>query len=58
MFNGQHKFGFVQLNWGNATSYSRVYDPDFRETRISVTDGRHDFSDWNWSWYRSLLEGF
>jgi len=39
MFNGQHKFGFVQLNWGNATSYSRVYDPDFRETRISVTDG-------------------
>ncbi len=39
MFNGKHKFGFIELNWGNATSYSRVYDPDFRETRISVTDG-------------------
>ncbi len=39
MFNGKHKFGFIEMNWGNATSFSRVYDPDFRETRISITDG-------------------
>ncbi len=39
MFNGKHKFGFVEVDWGNASSYSRVYDPDFRETKISITDG-------------------
>ena len=36
---GAHKLNIVELNWGNSLSLSRVNDPDFRETRISVTDG-------------------
>jgi outer membrane receptor for ferrienterochelin and colicin len=39
ILNGYHRLGLFEVNWGNALSYSRVYDPDFRETRISVTDG-------------------
>ncbi|MBI1288766.1 MAG: TonB-dependent receptor plug domain-containing protein [Flavobacteriales bacterium] len=37
--SGSHRVGIAELDWGNSFSYSRVYDPDFRETRISVTDG-------------------
>ncbi|MCB9185399.1 MAG: TonB-dependent receptor [Flavobacteriales bacterium] len=37
--NGAHRVGIAELEWGNSFSYSRVYDPDFRETRISITDG-------------------
>ncbi len=29
----------MELSWANAASYSRVYDPDFRETKISTTQG-------------------
>ena len=36
---GSHRVGIAELEWGNSLSYSRVYDPDFRETRISITDG-------------------
>jgi outer membrane receptor protein involved in Fe transport len=36
---GSHRVGIVELEWGNSLSLSRVYDPDFRETRISITDG-------------------
>ncbi|MCB0755980.1 MAG: TonB-dependent receptor, partial [Flavobacteriales bacterium] len=36
---GSHRKGIAEFDWGNSFSYSRVYDPDFRETRISVTDG-------------------
>ncbi|MFT5020876.1 MAG: hypothetical protein ACI9CU_002280, partial [Polaribacter sp.] len=32
---GKYRFGIVELEWGNSLSFSRVYDPDFRETRIS-----------------------
>lgn len=39
ILNGTHRLGLFEINWGNAASFSRVYDPDFRETRISVTDG-------------------
>lgn len=46
---GQHKFGIVKMEWKNALSYSRVYDPDFRESRISVTDGDTNLSTGNGS---------
>ncbi len=36
---GEHRVGTVELSWANAFSVSRVYDPDFRETRISITTG-------------------
>ncbi|MCF8257956.1 MAG: TonB-dependent receptor [Flavobacteriales bacterium] len=39
VLNGAHKLGILELTWANATSFSGVYDPDFRETRISVTGG-------------------
>lgn len=39
ILSGQHRVGFGEIEWGNAFSRSRVYDPDFRETRISITDG-------------------
>lgn len=37
--SGSHRVGIAELDWGNSLSYSRVYDPDFRETRISITGG-------------------
>ncbi len=39
VLNGAHRIGIVDLSWANATSFSGVSDPDFRETRISVTNG-------------------
>lgn len=40
VLNGNHKISDkIDVSWANATSYSRVYDPDFRETKISVTQG-------------------
>ena len=39
ILNGAHRIGTVDLTWANATSFSGVSDPDFRETRISVTGG-------------------
>lgn len=47
MLNGTHNRGDWKINWGNSLSYSRVYDPDFRETRISVTDGDTTLSTGN-----------
>lgn len=37
--SGEHRLNTVEVAWVNSFSYSRVYDPDFRETRISITDG-------------------
>lgn len=37
--SGSHRMNIVELDWGNSLSFSRVYDPDFRETRISITGG-------------------
>ncbi len=58
--SGQHRIGLVELNWSNAFSYSNVYDPDFRETRISVTDGDTTLSTGNGSglfrFWRDLVE--
>ncbi|MGB0524039.1 MAG: TonB-dependent receptor domain-containing protein [Flammeovirgaceae bacterium] len=31
---GKHNFGKLQLEWGNALSFSRVYDPNFRTSSI------------------------
>ncbi len=36
---GKHRVDIAELSWGNSLSLSRVYDPDFRETKISITDG-------------------
>ena len=36
---GKHDLNKVQLQWRGALNWSRVYDPDFRVTSISVTDG-------------------
>lgn len=58
--NGEHKFGNIGFKWANASSYSRVYDPDFRETRISVGDGDTNLNVGNGSgitrFYRDLHE--
>ena len=40
--SGQHRVGKERrtiLEWTNAATYSRVYDPDFRSTTLSVTTG-------------------
>lgn len=39
LLNGSHKVGRAEITWANALSFSQVNDPDFRETRISITDG-------------------
>ncbi|MCF6351509.1 MAG: TonB-dependent receptor [Cyclobacteriaceae bacterium] len=36
---GKHNFDKFQVEWRNATNWSRVYDPDFRITQIDITDG-------------------
>jgi len=58
--SGKHRIGITELNWSNAFSYSKVYDPDFRETRISVTDGDTTLSTGNGSglfrFWRDLTE--
>lgn len=36
---GKHDLVTSQLEWRGAFNYSRVYDPDFRETSISITEG-------------------
>lgn len=58
--NGEHRLGNIDFRWANASSYSRVYDPDFRETRISVGDGDTNLNVGNGSgitrFYRDLRE--
>ena len=44
---GSHRVNIVEIDWGNSLSLSRVYDPDFRETRISITDGDTTLSTGN-----------
>ncbi len=39
MLSGKHNFNGNTLKWTNSTSLSRIYDPDFRITSISLTDG-------------------
>ena len=36
---GKHSFDNFKIEWRNAINWSRVYDPDFRLTSISITDG-------------------
>jgi TonB-dependent receptor len=45
--NGSHRINIVEIDWANSLSFSRVYDPDFRETRISITDGDTSLSTGN-----------
>ena len=37
--SGEHRISVLEISWANAFSVSRVYDPDFRETRVSIIDG-------------------
>ncbi|MFY0687728.1 MAG: TonB-dependent receptor [Cyclobacteriaceae bacterium] len=37
--SGKHNFDKFKLEWTNAINWSRVYDPDFRQTSVSITDG-------------------
>lgn len=39
MIGGRHKFDKLSIEWRNAATRSRVYDPDFRTTAFSITDG-------------------
>lgn len=39
MLIGKHDLATSQLEWRGAFNVSRVYDPDFRETSISITEG-------------------
>jgi len=58
--SGSHRVGIAELDWGNSFSVSRVYDPDFRETRISITGGDTSLSTGNGSgidrFWRNLNE--
>jgi hypothetical protein len=60
MLSGKHRFSIAEVKWTNAFSYSRVNDPDFRETRISVTDGDTNLNTGNGSgidrFWRNLNE--
>jgi TonB-dependent receptor len=37
--SGNHMAGRTQIAWRNALTFSRVYDPDFRTTSLSVRNG-------------------
>ena len=39
ILNGKHNLDKMQVEWANAFSLSRVYDPDFRSTAYSITTG-------------------
>ncbi len=39
IINGEHLFGTTRLSWSNAFTVSRVYDPDFRTTALSIKQG-------------------
>jgi len=47
MLEGSHAYKKYLLKWKTASTYARVYDPDFRESRISVTDGDTSLSTGN-----------
>ncbi|PLX10940.1 MAG: hypothetical protein C0598_09360 [Marinilabiliales bacterium] len=38
ILSGQHLLGKTQLKWSNAFTISRVYDPDFRTTALSIKE--------------------
>lgn len=36
---GKHHFDKFDIQWRNALTFSKIYDPDFRTTSVSVTQG-------------------
>ncbi|WKN33627.1 TonB-dependent receptor [Porifericola rhodea] len=36
---GKHRLKGIDLEWRNVLTYSKIYDPDFRSTAISVSQG-------------------
>ncbi|MCV9387585.1 TonB-dependent receptor [Reichenbachiella ulvae] len=40
---GKHFFGKLRVDWSNSLLYSRITDPDYRDTRINEDDGEYGF---------------
>lgn len=38
LFSGTHQLNNVKMEWNNAVTFARTYDPDFRTTSISITN--------------------
>lgn len=38
LITGTHQFGKMRLDWKNAYTIARTYDPDFRETAIDISN--------------------
>lgn len=38
LLTGTHQFGNLRLDWKNAYTVARTYDPDFRETAIDISN--------------------
>jgi hypothetical protein len=60
MISGNHVWKNTKISWINSISRSKVDDPDFRETRISITDGDTSLSTGNGAgidrFWRNLIE--
>ncbi len=40
---GKHVFGDLKIDWTNSLMYSKMIDPDYRDTRINEDDGEFGF---------------
>ncbi|PIB34186.1 hypothetical protein BFP72_01445 [Reichenbachiella sp. 5M10] len=40
---GKHHFGKLRMDWTNSLLYSKITDPDYRDTRINEDDGEYGF---------------
>lgn len=44
LINGSHNLGKLKIEWTNAVSKSRVYDPDFRTTSYNIVEGTYNLN--------------
>ncbi|SHK97401.1 TonB-dependent receptor [Reichenbachiella agariperforans] len=42
---GKHQFNKLRVDWSNSLLYSKITDPDYRDTRINEDDGSYGFSN-------------
>ncbi|MEO9476848.1 MAG: TonB-dependent receptor [Cyclobacteriaceae bacterium] len=42
---GKHHFGRLRLDWTNSLLFSKIEDPDYRDTRINEDDGEFAFKN-------------
>ena len=42
---GKHNFGKLRIDWSNSLMYSKIIDPDYRDTRINEDDGQLAFKN-------------